>query len=771
MAKRSPQVTVPSSEARAGDELTIDLADPDEGVSTRPGRRAAEVTPRPARFSRGSASTAPATESKAPAVRLLPGRRVPGTRYRLVRWLGEGGMGVVYEAEHEDIERRIALKILRHEASEDPAQAARFREEARAASKIGSPNIVQIFDFGELPDGRLMFVMEMLAGHGLDGEVESAPIDQSRLIAILRQVCRGLAAAHDAGIVHRDIKPDNVILVAEGGRQDMVKIVDFGIATILTHGSADVAAAGTPQYMAPEQILGQGADSRLDMYSMGCMAYELLTGKPPFPEGGVEEILARHLDTAPVPPSRLVAEGTIHPAIEAVVLRCLAKSPGQRYADMRDLEAALCEAQIAAGLRTAWDDLPLPDVDPERRALLLSKMPRAGDDASPRRRWLWPALALGSTVLAIALAVLLTMNKPPEPGEEKIVEDLVAAAVDAGSRTHWVYGTESDPLDTAYHRVLELEATTGPAAKLARQRAGELRARFFAALTEQGDRYWDRPSGREFAAEFYSWASVFAFDEAVELHAEIDAAAADAAFKRAGVTKTMIARIQRQAADGTFSADERQVAEEIAVLAEPDEGVRAEKLANSTRLPMTQRRKLARLASGSEGGDEGDEGMVADAPSPAAPKEEVVPGAVAAETPAGTERGDSPEIKRTSTARDPKQSRKLSSEAAAALAKGQRKQAEGLFHQALAYDNRNGAALIGLSDIHFDRSEYTQAVNFAEKAAQASPRNGSYRIRLGDAYFKQLRYADARSEYDVAKQLGSKEADERLAKVKARLGK
>jgi serine/threonine protein kinase len=112
-------------------------------------------------------------------VRLLPGRRVPGTRYRLVRWLGEGGMGVVYEAEHEDIERRVALKILRIEASEDPHQAAQFREEARAASRIGSPNIVEIFDFGELPDGRLMFAMELLNGHGLDTELDRCPIDQA----------------------------------------------------------------------------------------------------------------------------------------------------------------------------------------------------------------------------------------------------------------------------------------------------------------------------------------------------------------------------------------------------------------------------------------------------------------------------------------------------------------------------------------------------------------------------------------------------------------
>ncbi|HRI09146.1 MAG TPA: tetratricopeptide repeat protein, partial [Nannocystaceae bacterium] len=151
------------------------------------------------------------------------------------------------------------------------------------------------------------------------------------------------------------------------------------------------------------------------------------------------------------------------------------------------------------------------------------------------------------------------------------------------------------------------------------------------------------------------------------------------------------------------------------------------------------------------------------------------PGVEPGVAPTAVERGgsasDPPEIKRTATPRDPKQSRKLAADAARALASGNRKEAESLFHQALAHDNRNGAALIGLSDIHFDRSEYTQAVSYAEKAVQASPRNGGYRIRLGDAYFKLLRYADAQGEYEVAKQLGNHEADERLAKVKARLGK
>ncbi|MCY1012769.1 serine/threonine-protein kinase [Nannocystis pusilla] len=251
------------------------------------------------RISTRSSSSQVNAEGK--QVRLLPGRRVPGTRYRLIRWLGEGGMGVVYEAEHEDIERRVALKILRPEASEDPQQAAHFRDEARAASRIGSPNIVEIFDFGELPDGRLMFAMELLNGHGLDSELDKCPMDQARMIGILRQVCKGLAAAHEVGIIHRDVKPDNIILVTHNGKADWVKVVDFGIATV--HAETDAGAAGTPHYMAPEQVLGQSFDGRLDMYSFGCTAYELLVGKPPFVAPTIEEILENQLTQNPTPPS------------------------------------------------------------------------------------------------------------------------------------------------------------------------------------------------------------------------------------------------------------------------------------------------------------------------------------------------------------------------------------------------------------------------------------------------------------------------------------
>jgi serine/threonine protein kinase len=181
------------------------------------------------------------------------------------------------------------------------------------------------------------------------------------------------------------------------------------------HAEGDTGAAGTPHYMAPEQVLGQSFDGRLDMYSLGCTAYELLVGKPPFVAQTVDEILQAQLERTPVPPAQLCPAGAVHPALEAVILRCLEKSPDKRFADMHDLEAALCEAQIVAGLRTLWDDLPLPAVDAERREKLARDMPALDGQARPRRRWLWPAIAGASTLVAAGVTAVLLLGRPGPP--------------------------------------------------------------------------------------------------------------------------------------------------------------------------------------------------------------------------------------------------------------------------------------------------------------------------------------------------------------------
>jgi tetratricopeptide (TPR) repeat protein len=696
-------------------------------------------------------------------VRLLPGRRVPGTRYRLVRWLGEGGMGVVYEAEHEDIERRVALKILRIEASEDPQQAAQFREEARAASRIGSPNIVEIFDFGELPDGRLMFAMELLNGQGLDSELDKCPMEQGRMIGILRQVCKGLAAAHEVGIIHRDVKPDNILLLAGGtgpnaSRADRVKVVDFGIATM--HSETDTGAAGTPHYMAPEQVLGAPFDGRLDMYSLGCTAYELLVGKPPFSAQSVDEILQAQIESRPVPPSQLCPPGSVHPAVEAVILRCLEKQPANRYRDMHDLEAALCEAQIAAGLRSPWDDLALPPVDAERRDALLRNMPAVDGVARPRRRWLWPAIAAGSSVFAAGLTALLVLGRTPDVEASAEVDALTNAARAAGARANWVYPPNDDPDATSYRKVINLEQIDGAAEDLAQTRARELRHEFAESLVHLGDNYWEKDGGKPFARDYYLQALNFEPDNSQ-------------ARERAGATPGMIAEFRDKAAQGTFSEADLRAAAPLIALAEQDEGKREEKLLaladNPDAAPASSTNSLDRLiratsskpASRPRKKNPDDEKVAVVAPTPAE-----VPGAAI-----GDPLLDPAKPAVVAVKRDTKQSSKLVKDARAALAAGKRKEAESLFHQALGYDNRNASALIGLSDLEFDRGAHQRAADFAEKAIAAAPKNGSYHLRLGDAYFKLLKYTNARSAYQKAKELGVREAEGRLEKLKAKLGK
>ncbi|MDC0717306.1 serine/threonine-protein kinase [Nannocystis bainbridge] len=739
------------------DAITRKDAGPGDEARPEPVRPLAGKTGRggPGRVITRSGAAQGNADSK--QVRLLPGRRVPGTRYRLIRWLGEGGMGVVYEAEHEDIERRVALKILRHEASEDPQQAAHFRDEARAASRIGSPNIVEIFDFGELPDGRLMFAMELLNGHGLDSELDKCPMDQARMIGILRQVCKGLAAAHEVGIIHRDVKPDNIILVGHNGKADWVKVVDFGIATV--HAETDAGAAGTPHYMAPEQVLGQSFDGRLDMYSFGCTAYELLVGKPPFVAPTIEEILEHQLAKTPTPPSELCPPGSVHPALEAVILRCLEKEPDHRYRDMRDVEAALCEAQIAAGLHTAYDDLALPEVDADRYERLRRDMPQPGM-IRQRRRWLWPAIAGASTLLALLLALALwNLRRAPAPEEQLAVDTLVNDARAAGARAYWVYPPEDEPQLTALLKIRALEELRGGARSLANGKAIELREEFAQTLVRLGDQYWEMDGGKPFARDYYIQAVLFDPNDV-------------RARERSGVTPGFISDLEDRALSGGFTPAELRNTGVLVALAEEDTSKRDRALldlvdgADNTSLVIAaSAEKLvqstqARPKGGRRANEARPETTAAEpgAPQPSAAQPEPEPSTPSKPPAAGSKR-------------DVKQSTTLAKDARSALASGDRKRAETLFHQALAADNRNAVALIGLSDLEFDKGAHQRAADYAEKAIAAAPKTALYHLKLGDAYFKLLRYADARRAYDKAKELGSRDADERLTKLKAKLGK
>ncbi len=276
-------------------------------------------------------------------------------RYRVLELLGVGGMGAVYRAEHIHMRKPVALKVLHREMTLLPEMVARFEREAIAAARIEHPNVATATDFGRLQDGSCYLVLEFVQGQSLRQVLTSeGRLSLSRALRITSHIAAALVAAHAAGIIHRDLKPENVMLPENGADRDFAKVLDFGIAKVQ---AADLggqpaltrvgAVFGTPEYMSPEQALGQVVDVRSDLYSLGIMLYEMLEGATPFACDEVVKVLTRHMSEAPAPLSV-----SVPPAVWSLLLRLLGKAPSERYAQASDLLSAL-EALRA--------ELPAPD--------------------------------------------------------------------------------------------------------------------------------------------------------------------------------------------------------------------------------------------------------------------------------------------------------------------------------------------------------------------------------------------------------------------------
>lgn len=681
-------------------------------------------------------------------VSLRPGELIPGTRYRLLRWLGDGGMGTVFEALQVDLDRRVALKVLRSTLS--PVVADLFRAEAKVLGRLESRFVVDVYDLVELADGRLMIAMELLQGETLRNAIKaSSVLPVQRIVVVGRQICKGLGAAHRVGVVHRDVKPENICIQVVEDRVDTVKLLDFGIAQVGSGDGKVASRAGTPGYLAPEVISGLGGDARSDVYALGCVLYECISGRRPFDHPEPSRVLLAQLSERPIPPSTLC---DCPASLERVILRCLEKEPVDRFADMAALEAALCQVQIDAGFMTDWDDLPLPAVDAEAQAKLRRAMP-APARRLPKRRWLPWAVSAAVLVAVCGVGIGYALRDSDVSSTESAqVESLVAGARAAGARAFFVYAPPEEPrLKTALAFVLELEGLEGDVAPSALQQAEILRREFADTLERLGDEYWDAEGGKPFALDYYAEALLF------------DPARPQVR-SRAAMTPGEFRLLRSKAEAGAFSKEELSLVEPLIVLSDVSDEQRASRLASIEKTSpraSERRRQLRRLSNARRK----VAAAAPDEPVPVPAGEDDVVEVVDVGTVSLDVGGRPDELAEPAYEADPSRARELVRAAGRAHAAGNSARAEALYAEALAADRGHAAAHRGLGRVAFDRGSYALAARRLKKAVRLAPRTAEFRIALGDALYKSFDYEGAQAQYSRAEALGSKLAAGRLAKV------
>jgi serine/threonine-protein kinase len=302
-------------------------------------------------------------------------------KYVIKKKLAEGGMGAVYLADHTVLERKFALKILAPELARQPKLVARFLQEARSASRIGNEHVIEIYDFGQTDDGLVFIAMEFLDGKNL-GEVlqTEGAMKWSRAQPIIAQISQALRAAHGKNIIHRDMTPANIILIAREDQDDYVKVLDFGIAKVIGLGPNEAQLTqtgellGTPAYMSPEQAEGKDADHRADIYAVGCIVYHMLTGEKPFLADSLVDMLNKHRTEAPVPPSKRRSGLAITPEMDSLVLTALEKDRENRWQSMTEfldaMEGCLGASNSRRRAYKREHDLPIGEVLADRYEII-----------------------------------------------------------------------------------------------------------------------------------------------------------------------------------------------------------------------------------------------------------------------------------------------------------------------------------------------------------------------------------------------------------------
>ncbi|HEY4178901.1 MAG TPA: serine/threonine-protein kinase [Kofleriaceae bacterium] len=291
---------------------------------------------------------------------------VLNNRFKVEAKIGEGGFGAVYKGTQLATGRKVALKLLHPEMTKDENLVARFRREGMVLCNLRDAHTITTYDFDQTPDGTLYIAMELLEGKSLHHIFhEEAPLEWKRVFKILTEMCSSLAEAHSQGIVHRDLKPENIYLETRPGNPEFVKILDFGIAKVMRGDSIDPQSPqltatgqtlGTLEYMSPEQLMGKQLDGRSDVYALGVVAYEMITGKLPFPDAkGPAGLITAQLKTVPPPPSSVIPKANLSQAVDRVILKCLEKDKNNRHADVTALSSALQE--VVSG--TSQVDIPV----------------------------------------------------------------------------------------------------------------------------------------------------------------------------------------------------------------------------------------------------------------------------------------------------------------------------------------------------------------------------------------------------------------------------
>ena len=635
-------------------------------------------------------------------------------RYVVLGVLGRGGLGVVHAAYDPELDRKVALKLVDARAPGAERLRQRLRREAQALARLSHPNVVAVHDVG-LDGDEVYVAMALVEGKTLGAWLTHGNPSWSEIRDVLVGVARGLEAAHRVGLVHRDVKPANVMVDADG----RAHVLDFGLArevgdtrdlagrphdagSMLTEAGA---LLGTPPYMAPEQLDGGTIDARTDQWGLCVTAYQCLFGARPFAADSIAGLRAR-VRQPPPPPTPGAVPRWLHRAIE----RGLQPDPAARYDDM----AALVRAFEA-------------------------------DRHSRRRQWfaLGGAVALAAT--SAAIAAMIAANTPDADLLARI-EQLEHEAREAAAARHFVHPspTAADQ-ETALQAVVALEQLGDHDA---RARALALREEFAAELGALGDAYWGLPEGRGYAADFYAASLLFVPDDAE-------------ARARALQTDGQLAVLRDRATRGDFTAPELEGAAVLATLADPAEAAAPAQALERARRLLAERDRLPFLAR-----DPIAAPTVATAPTPIVPTPIVPTLDASAESPSSPPVVTTPSSAPADSDARPR-ARTFAADGWSALRRGDERPAEAAFHRALDADRREPAALRGLAELHFDRGEYQRALDFATKAAAAAPKDARAHLQLGDAAFKVLRYAEARRAYRRAAELGSADATRALAKLDA----